>query len=371
MAVVREVTLHIGQAKAASTALQRGLTAQRDRLREAGIEYPLRPGSVYHRSEVADLQLSWVRPVTGNERGYARIQQRAVPGSWNALVERVRAAPDRAIVSNEALCGFTPAAARAVLADLTNGHPESGRIVLVVRPLGSLLASVYNQLARDTVAPTLGIWTRTYLASYDRGLPQGHFAWLWADEVVRAWSGHGAELVLVPYSTGEQFEQQLLSAMSLSTVMPRPFLPRANDSMGAAAIAAWQRFLRSGNDGLDPRVRELLSRWREAEGDRLSPQYSGRLALMPDVVQLIDAAYPQPGQPTAESDRSWAREQLARRLASPEPITAGQVDPDLVDELFASVQRLAADLGDGRGDSPEPRTPRSYADLDDSSDSDP
>lgn len=338
------VAIHIGQPKAASTSLQHALADARGVLARHDIHYPLRDGAVDHIAEVADLQLRWIRPRPDNSRGYSRVANRAVPGSWDELVDRTRALPGHVVVSNEALCDFAPAAARVVVQSLSGGHADKVVVVLVIRPLADLLPSMYAQVARDTVVPAFETWLRATLALHLSGRSREHSWWLYPAPVVDAWRCAGAEVRCVPYAGGSSFGATLAGALDIDSVIPDLHLTHANVSPGAAAVTAWQRHLRrSGLDPTLPQVRRAgLRAWMQSpstEGLRLADT---KLALSGNVRHLVADAFPtsaaHAGDWRNDADVEAARKRLSTRLADTSTMCEPPPDPLLVRRIFDSMQ---------------------------------
>lgn len=340
--MAKSVTLHIGLPKTGSTSLQRALAANAELLASAGIHYPLREGAFNHRAEVADLQQRWVRPLPGNARGYQRITARALPGSWKQLCHKLEATAGEVIVSNEALSSFSPAAAAAAVSDLTESRVRPLRVLMVVRPLSDLLPSAYSQHALDTLMPTFEIWARASLGYQLRSLETDPFFWMYAKCVLNNWRATGAEVVTVVYSRGPELESALLAALGINEVVSRPFMGGENRSLSAAALGAWQRHLRTGVNGLDSRVKELLRRWRESGPDLLNPAIGGRFTFRPDIAELIDTAFPISATRNASGQEApaiaAARSTLAKRLASTAPLCFPGPEGGLVDDLYNDIR---------------------------------
>jgi hypothetical protein len=274
---------------------------------------------------------------------------RAVPGSWEQLCLKVQATPGKVIVSNEALSSFRTASAAAVVADLTEGGAWPIRAVVVVRRLSDLLCSVYSQLARDTLLPTIEMWARVSLGSLLRSQETDPFWWMDSQSVLRTWGNTGAEVVTVAYSRGPELELALLSALGIDDVVSRPFMGRENRSLSAAAIVAWQRFLRTGINGLDPGVKDVLRRWRQNGPAPVQSAIGGRLAFRPEIAELIDAAFPISSPYLAERPESSvivaARSTLAKRVASTTLVCQPGPESSLVDDLYTDLRDRASEAG--------------------------
>jgi hypothetical protein len=346
------VAIHIGQPKAASTALQRTLSDARIALAQHDIHYPLRDGATEHIAEFADLLLQWIRPGSDNTRAHARMAHIAVPGSWEALKARTRDLRGHVLVSDETLCEFSSGAANHVVSSLSEGRPERVAVVVVVRPVHGLLPSIYGQMARDSVLPSFENWLRASLAmrlSARAGAHDEHWSAL-VPNVVDIWHSTGAEVRMVPYGTDADFGARLSAALGIARAVPSLQLQRANVSLGAATIAAWQRCLRAvGVKGFDPHAWARLKRWRKSTEAMAFEAASGRLTLTAEVCELVDAAFPSlsPGAlewPEA-TEVERAKAALRARLADTAPMTGPPPDPALVSLIYESMRDHLAAAG--------------------------
>lgn len=350
------VAIHIGQPKAASTALQRTLSDARVALAQHDIHYPLRDGATEHIAEFADLLLQWIRPGSDNTRALARTVHNAVPGSWEALKARTRDLRGHVLVSDETLCEFSSGAANHVVSSLSEGRPERVAVVVVVRPAHGLLPSIYGQMARDSVLPSFETWLRASLAmrlnARTGAGPRARYEhWsVLVPHVVDVWRSTGAQVRTVPYGTDADFGARLSAALGIARAIPSLQLQRANVSLGAATIAAWQRCLRAfGVKGFDPHAWARLKRWRKSTEAGAFEAASGRLTLTAEVCELVDAAFPSlsPGAldwPEA-TEVERARAALRARLANTARMTGPPPDPALVSLIYESMQDHLAAAG--------------------------
>ena len=344
------VAIHIGQPKAASTALQHALSDARVVLAQHDIHYPLRDGATEHIAEFADLQLQWIRPGSDNTRGFARAVHNAVPGSWEALKTRTRDLRGHVLVSDETLYEFSSGAANHVVSSLSEGRPERVAVVVVARPVHGLLPSMYGQMARDSVLPSFETWLRASLAMHLSASARYEHWSAVVPHVVDVWRSTGAEVRTVPYGTDADFGAQLSTALGIAPAIPSLRLQRVNVSLGAATIAAWQRYLRAvGVKGFDPHVWRRLKRWRKSTEAIAFEAASGRLALTAEVCELVDAAFPSlsPGAlewPEA-TEVERAKAALKARLADTAPMTGPPPDPALVSLIYESMRDHLAAAG--------------------------
>ena len=352
MVVAPRVYIHIGQPKTGSTALQKAMAAHPRELATAGVIYPVADGREDHRGEIADLLVPRTTPTDINRPGHARLVRDAVPGSWERLVERVATADRQAVVSDETLSGMPLAAAQRVVSDLTTRSPERATVVLAVRPVSDLLASVYAQLTQDTLVPGFEMWTRTWLrarvrhTAFDKTVD-------WTDgfRVAGLWKATGAEVVCVEYrSNSARFWNEMFSALGLAEVHGEISIPRANPSMSALGLAAWQQYLRSGADPHAPATKRLRKAARADIPEVSDATLGGRLSLTPELAEMVDAAFPQPPSGAfadATSVRN-AREEatqpavarLEERLRDPAPLTTQPLEGRSA-EVSALALRIA------------------------------
>lgn len=345
------VTLHIGLPKTASTSLQEALASHPNELAAAGVAYPLAPGARSHEREIADVMLGLHSPQEAHGAGYARLVRRADPGSWGRLLPRVIASELDVVISDEVSSNLPPAPTRMLVDAVTAGHTVSARAVMVVRPAGELLSSAYAQLAQDTILPGFEMWIRVRLGSTLRsGFPD----WIDGHWVARNWLEARAGLTVVDYHS-PTYWSDLLETLGLAAVRDRIIIGKANRSMTALGLAAWQSYLRSGVDPHHLEVKRLRKAARERIPEFIDAGIGGRLALDPEVADLVDAAFPQPAageQSLAEIELSAKRpaaiqamSRLDERLRDPRPLTVSpRFGHEQVVELVAQLRGLAAEL---------------------------
>lgn len=342
-----QVTLHIGLPKTGTTAIQRALAGRPEALRSAGFTYPVAEGRHDHCAEVADLKLQFATPQTPDDQGYSRLLRRARPDAWRDLVRRVRSTDERVLISNEAMSSLPASMAARIIDQLTGQRPKLARVVLVVRPLSALLPSAYGQMAQDTVVPSFELWTRAWLHTKIRQLESPTMDdWTNGFSVARNWSASSAEVVCARYSSeSDQYLAAVLDALGLAELIDEVSLDRANPSMSALGLAAWQRFLRTGVDPFEPDIKRLRKAVHAEMPEMGQVSVGGRLLLAPDVSELVDAAFPQP-PPGVVSARQTALDRaadarsaivrLAQRLQQDRPLTV-----DVLSDRAADVSALA------------------------------
>lgn len=134
------VLVHIGPYKTGTTAIQSSLHEHRAELTAAGVTYP---GS-YHRQ----MRPSWAL------LGRSRVGEADVPtGEWHAMVEEVRRAPGRVVISSEDFASARPAHVRTLVDDLGEDRVH---VLIVARRLDRLLPSAWQERVKSVNE------TRTY-----------------------------------------------------------------------------------------------------------------------------------------------------------------------------------------------------------------
>lgn len=352
MPVSQCVYLHIGQPKTGSTSLQKALAAHPDQLAAAGVFYAVSQGREDHHGEIADLLLGPLTTAATHPNFHARLLRDAVPGSWERLLERLAVSEMSPVISDETMSEMPSWVVRRVVNDLTADAPDRAKVVLAVRPLSDLLPSAYAQLAQDVLVPSFEMWTRTWLLARTRRLFRDtDVDWTNGYRVAQVWAASGAEVVCVEYrSDSREYWGSMLEALGLEQVREQIHEKRANPSMTALGLAAWQRFLRSGVDPFDPAIKRLRKAVRAGIPEISQTSSSGRLSLLPDIAELVDAAYPQPrsgrfAEVATVQSRTYqgsaaAIEQLEERLRSPQPLTTQPLN-DRGTEVAALTQRIA------------------------------
>ena len=118
------VLVHVGPYKTGTTAIQSSLHTHREVLAEQGVTYP----GTYHRQ----MRPSWAL------LGRSRVGEDDVPADeWDEMVEEVRAAPGRVVISSEDFASARPEHAAKLVEDL---GAERVHVLIVARRLDKLLA---------------------------------------------------------------------------------------------------------------------------------------------------------------------------------------------------------------------------------------
>ncbi len=150
----RAVLVHIGPYKTGTTAIQSSLHAHRDELGAHGVTYP---GS-YHRQ----MRPSWAL------LGRSRIGEADVPESeWDGLVDEVRAATGRVVISSEDFASARPKHVRKLVEDL---GAERVHVLVVARRLDKLLPSAWQERVKSVnETRTYDAWLREVLGTDREG----------------------------------------------------------------------------------------------------------------------------------------------------------------------------------------------------------
>ena len=142
------VLVHVGPYKTGTTAIQSSLHTHRPALAEHGVTYP----GTYHRQ----MRPSWAL------LGRSRVGEADVPaGEWDAMVDEVRAAPGRVVISSEDFSSARPQHAARLVADL---GPDRVHVLIVARRLDKLLPSAWQERVKSVnETRTYDAWLREVL----------------------------------------------------------------------------------------------------------------------------------------------------------------------------------------------------------------
>lgn len=131
----RTVYLHVGLPKSGTSYIQRALTANKRRLRQAGLLFPGR-GWVAQVRAVQDVRQMRVGPG----------RRRVVEGAWTRLVGEIEAWPGDAIVSMEWLAAAGPEQVRIIVDELRPAHVE---VVFTVRDIGRTVPAAWQEFMQN------------------------------------------------------------------------------------------------------------------------------------------------------------------------------------------------------------------------------
>ena len=171
----RAVLVHIGPYKTGTTAIQSSLHEHRAELLAAGVTYPGR----YHRQ----MRPSWA--LLGRSRvGEAEVSER----EWDAMVEEVRAAEGRAVISSEDFASARPKHVRKLVDDLGDDRVH---VLIVARRLDKLLPSAWQERVKSVnETRTYDAWLREVLSVEREG-----------DAARVFWHNHGLRTLIERWST--------------------------------------------------------------------------------------------------------------------------------------------------------------------------
>src|SRR3954451_22908392 len=163
----RAVLVHVGPYKTGTTAIQSSLHTHRDLLAAAGVTYP----GTYHRQ----MRPSWAL------LGRSRVGEADVPrGEWDEMVDEVRRAPGRVVISSE---DFSSARAQHVRTLVDDLGPDRVHVLIVARRLDRLLPSAWQERVKSVnETRTYDAWLREVLSDARDGSAAKVF-----------WHNHGLE----------------------------------------------------------------------------------------------------------------------------------------------------------------------------------
>jgi hypothetical protein len=301
---------HIGLPKTGTTSLQQAFNALRPQLRKQGVIYP-ETGTAkainHHRgaSWLVDAPLTYLKDPTPREAW------------WRPMREELRKGRrTRGLISYEMLCIADRSGVERVKSELG----AKAHAVIVLRHLGDLMTSYWQESIKRGVDTSLDDWVRHGLS--DRGSASTSGAFHRKDGVGlfdRWTSVFGAENVTVitldsPSRLFDAFESMLdLPAGLLATGL---HTERANRSMTAPEAALVRRLNET-----------LLGEWG------LTTREHRRLVLRGMVRRLLTAREPAADEPKIMLP-GWAQEgcqELGRQIAA---------------EVRASGARIVGDLGE-------------------------
>jgi len=155
------VLVHVGPYKTGTTAIQSSLHTHRALLAEQGVTYP----GTYHRQ----MRPSWAL------LGRSRVGERDVPADeWDEMVEEVRTAPGRVVISSEDFASARPEHAAKLVADLGR---ERVHVLIVARRLDKLLPSAWQERVKSVnETRTYDAWLHDVLGT-DRGNDAARTFW--------------------------------------------------------------------------------------------------------------------------------------------------------------------------------------------------
>lgn len=205
----KEILIHIGPPKTASTTIQRLLNERSEELARAGVRVITK-----HRDAVIDLI------------GYDYLRMAAVrpTGSWSALQQAATSAHgERVIISNELLAWLSDAEISAVANALGR---DRVRVVFNMRSLPALVASYWHEYVTRGGAASLGEWCQT-LISVDGRL--GNLS----DPSIRFWQSEDSALLARRWAN--VLGSDRVTCVFVVEGNPKLTLVRITDAFGIAA----------------------------------------------------------------------------------------------------------------------------------------
>jgi hypothetical protein len=180
----RAVLVHIGPYKTGTTAIQSSLHEHRDQLAAQGVTYPGR----YHRQ----MRPSWAL------LGRSRVGEADVPrGEWDSMVDEVRAAPGRVVISSEDFASARPRHVRTLVDDL---GADRVHVLIVARRLDKLLPSAWQERVKSVnETRTYDAWLREVLGEERTGAAARTF-----------WHNHGLQTLIERWREALPAEQVLV-----------------------------------------------------------------------------------------------------------------------------------------------------------------
>ena len=238
------VLLHVGPPKTGTTALQTAWAAAREDLAAQGISYPVRGRSTQHGRAAGAL-------LGRRMAGRSEIEPIA---TWERLTRRVARRTDRAIVSSELFADLTDEHSRTAVAQL--GGTDL-RVLITLRPLEALLASVWQQDVKGCRPQDYSQWLSERLDGPQTGpfwLRHAH------DRLVTRWAAElGPDRVTVLVVDPRQSERLLRDVEGLAGIRTGTLQPQ----LGNRSLSAQEaEFLRAFHEQLDGRLSvERYQRW--------------------------------------------------------------------------------------------------------------
>lgn len=268
-----ELTIHIGPPKTGSTSLQFALARNRDLLRSEGVLYPESHGQDPNQQFAAAVDLAASSKTQMKLSRFSRAlfdDATWYAGAWANLLEVTRHHDGPVIWSSEAFT-YLDDQGVSLLADAVRDFPT--KIVLTRRAISHQLVSAYVEHTR-----------------------------------------HDAD--------SEPLVDTLQSALDVITngIVATADLEHRNQGLSPCQVALWQAHLRRCQPRYYGAIENVLSGSVTGLRDEIPHQGGTCVApqLLPSIARLVDEAF---GLGGTSADRNLAREQIAARLDSDEPLT--------------------------------------------------
>ena len=240
----KTVYVHIGPLKTGTTYLQSVLQSNVERLAANGVLFPR--GS--YAGQVASVLDVLDRKVDAGGRGNR--------GKWDKLVQEVHEwSGDRAIISQEFLCGASPKQVRRLVRTLA---PADVHVIHTARELGRVIPAAWQTHIRNKRYPTWAEFVSSVRRPEDSRAEWGKKFWRQQDpaRVLPPWEAHvpreRISIVTVPPpgADPELLWRRFSDVCGLDAGAYVTEVPRTNASLGVAEAEA----LRRVNEGLAGRM---------------------------------------------------------------------------------------------------------------------
>lgn len=295
--MTREVWLHVGPPKSATTTVQgilHELMSEEAESRGVRIRRS-QAGGTNHHLEALDLLYDGDR--TACDPFTRRVLSKYQPQSerpWRALVKEVAdCGLERVVVSAEHLAyASEPDASRAV----RELQPAVVHVVLARRSVAEVLVSLHGELCKRAAMPRVDVWLReTIIATLDEGA--AGMPWISADWVAEQWGAAGATVHMVEARDGMS-DRIVAEIMELLVPGARaPAGPGSNTGFSATTLEIWQDHVESRPPRYAAAALATLGAWLSSDSGPASTR--DRWSVSDDVAELVDAAMSIPPDPGA------------------------------------------------------------------------
>lgn len=280
------VYLHVGAPKTGTTYVQDRLLANRHRLAEHGVHYP-----VGLRADMFGAALDLIERSWGGQRQNVR-------GEWEALAKRVQRCEGTAIVSHEILAGATAEQARRAVEDL--GAREV-HVVYSARDLGRQIPAEWQESVKHRSRKPF----RRYLRKMQRVRQDDSPMWFWrvqnVPDVLARWAAdlppERVHVVTVPQpgAPRDLLWHRFCQALALDPAWVPEDSARANSSLGIDEITMLRRLnKRLGRGKLDGTAYRRLVRQLIAHETLATRATKRRITVPPELrawATDLDAAW--------------------------------------------------------------------------------
>ncbi len=230
--------LHVGLPKSGTTFLQALLARNRGRLKESGFIYPfIRRECMFHAA--VELRQQYTRWGLPPER---------VDGTWDQLLNRIRAFGGDGIISHEVLAGASPQHIARVVRDTADLELH---IVVTARDIAGQVATYWQETVKNGRRSSFEEFRRSLGGQAESAHDEGGF-WRSQDvaSVLRRWGAalppEQLHVVVVPQARTDRFQlwRVFASALGLDPeAVDLDLEPQANESLGAPQVALLREVL--------------------------------------------------------------------------------------------------------------------------------